>query len=1231
MTHPFSFSFLMLRIAAVTLAVVAHAPGRTAIGQEESTVVGTDDNVAAAMETDFGQNVQPLLQKFCLRCHTAEKMESGIRLDELNGRFEDRRLRLWDSILVQLTDEVMPPEEEPQPTAAERKTLVDWIRQALITARSRKAEWNGSVRRLTVPQYRNTLRDLLALEENLTDVLPPDAVSREGFTNNGQSMVLSPLQVEAYFDIAERALDLCIVDEESKPIIQNFRVDLGVAVNPEPCPDKLILGANSELLANQDLLVTELKPPKPFDFSPFAMQKKYRFIEGYQGNATVRGWRDYDSIYHSVFACMRGNPGYPKGKAYETVPEGLLLRPAIPSAELFGVESTYGPQANFKISLRELPDHGNFRVTVRTAKYDDGLLLDRTTEVPTDDSTSITVKDLAQSQTIDIDSPGIYQASVFLNPVVQESIPPDFSGLTEGLVGAWSFDGTPDSDSKREELAGRLQAGAKFVDSPFGQAISLDGRNDSVVVDRNDSMNVGTGDFSVSAWICPRQLQQGGIVCLGKYSWTHGWYLDMPDNRGVLRIETASPDNQSNGTVASRPGVIRVNTWQHVAAVVRRGTNQTRLYVNGYQVAVGTIAPTNLDNPNVDLHIGRIQDAKLFNGQIDEVRFYRRALDIAEIQALLEPGREFVQPPPPEKPANLALNLGGRHFSGILHAPAFLAVRLPQGRLQVSAHYEGATAPDRIVLTRLSDSDVTAGRFKTFETRLPRLSVYVGLRRDCGSTLAPVGRPQVVRSGKLAEMVFEGAIDDFPNPDVEKDNVNYLAGVREIGVRSEYTDGRDMPRMLVRSVEFEGPFYESWPPLTHRNIFIESENTHDEPVYAREIIRSFASRAFRRPVTPTEEESIVAVWQESFSVHGDFQQSIKDALLVVLTSPQFLFLIENSDRPEAEDLDPFELASKLSYFLWNTAPDQRLRQLAAAGALRQSLDFQLERMVADPRSQQFVQQFAAQWLSLDKFDVVEVDLKRYAKLTRDTKNELRQEPVQFLQYLIEHNLPTRNLIESEFIVANEVVASYYGLADRTENGFQFLPIRHDASHLGGLLSQASILAGLSDGRESNPIKRGAWLARKIIAEPPDDPPPNVPTLPEDNTAQLTLRERLERHRNQKGCVKCHAGIDPWGVPFESFDAGGLFRNDPGVDAWSTLPDDTKVRDLNELKAYLAHDRIDQVAFSFLKHLFCYALGRSLTYNEIVFLQEQTIELKAGDYRMRDMIRFVVTSDLFLKK
>ena len=231
--------------------------------------------------------------------------------------------------------------------------------------------------------------------------------------------------------------------------------------------------------------------------------------------------------------------------------------------------------------------------------------------------------------------------------------------------------------------------------------------------------------------------------------------------------------------------------------------------------------------------------------------------------------------------------------------------------------------------------------------------------------------------------------------------------------------------------------------------------------------------------------------------------------------------------------------------------------------------------------------------------------------------------------MVRRNLPIRNLIESDFIVANEVVADYYDLADRSESGFEFLAIPHRRPELGGVFAQAAIMAGLSDGRESNPVKRGAWLARRIIAEPPDDPPPNVPTLKEAEK-NVTLRERLEQHRNQTGCAQCHSKIDPWGVPFEEFDAGGRLKSQ-AVDARSTLPDRTEVGGVADLKRYLAEDRIDQVAFSVLKHLTTYACGRSLTFNELEFLKRDGRRLKADGYRMQDMIRYVVNSPAFLEK
>ena len=1161
------------------------------------------------LAASFDSQVQPFLKQNCMKCHNADTQMSGVRVDQLDATLDDRHVKTWEQMRHRMEEGTMPPKGLPQPSAVERKQIIDWISKGLEIARSRPAPKNGITRRLTIAQYRNTLRDLLQLDDDFTEILPPDAVSKDGFLNNKETLQLSPLLLETYFEIAEEALARSIVDPTQKPKIQNFRMDFGAGVNQNPLKEKLILGAGSALLENQDFTVTQLTAQKSFPFEPFFMRTKYRFIEGYQGNDTVRGWREYDSIYHAVFADMRGSGGYPKGKAYSAVPEGLLLRPAIPNDELFQADGTYGPKANFKISLRELPDQGRFRVSVTAARYDDGLLLDK--EAPTAPASpeALTSAKPKTPQTVNIAKPGLYQVDLYRAPPRVEQPPTDASRINKGLIGFWGFD--------MEQAGVQMHGNAKLAESPFGQALALDGMGDFVTFPRGPESNFSISEFTVSAWIHPTQIRKAGLVAAGALEYTHGWYFDLADNRGTLRFETAGPDGQPQGSMSSPPGVIRNNAWQHVAAVIKRA-GESKLYVNGYQVAEGKIGPAVLDNPKIELHIGRIPKAPQFRGNIDEVALYARALDEAELQAVIQPGRAFALPPP-ERVQDVTLSLGDRQFSGVLQ-PGFLHVRLPAGPLAVSAKPAGLAELERIVLTPVTDAAATA-RFATFEKRAPKLGVHLGLRRDCGSTFAPVGPPRAVPGTKLAKYVFEGAIRNFPSPDVEKDNVNYLAGVREIAVRSEYTDGRDMPRLVIRSVEFEGPFYEQWPPPTHRNIFTSSD--------PRQLIRSFATRAYRRPVSAEEEASLMAVYARSTKAGRHFRDAVKDTLQVVLTSPQFLFLIERSATPGPEPLAPHELASKLSYFLWNAPPDATTMRLANTGTLRAGLSAEVDRLVADSRFAQFNNEFTAQWLALDKFQVLEPDKGKFPKLTRDTRARLKQEPIQYVRHLFQRNLPVANLIQSDFVMADEVVAGYYGLGEKTENGFQFMAIPHGRKELGGVLTQAAIMAGLSDGRESNPVKRGAWLARRIVAEPPDDPPPNVPALKESKEG-LTLRQRIEQHRSQSGCRQCHSKIDPWGVAFEEFDAGGRLKTEK-ADAHSVLPDKAEVAGIGDLKRHLAQDRVDQVAFSVLKHLTIYATGRSMTYQETVFLQQDALKLKPGGYRMKDMIRYVVSSKPFLEK
>jgi hypothetical protein len=340
-------------------------------------------------------------------------------------------------------------------------------------------------------------------------------------------------------------------------------------------------------------------------------------------------------------------------------------------------------------------------------------------------------------------------------------------------------------------------------------------------------------------------------------------------------------------------------------------------------------------------------------------------------------------------------------------------------------------------------------------------------------------------------------------------------------------------------------------------------------------------------------------------------------------------LIEQSETPKAEPIGDYELASKLSYFLWNGPPDEELLRSAANGSLQSELNQQIDRMIADKKFERFTSEFVSQWLALDKFQVLEPDAKQFPNLNRDVRPHLEKEPIHFVHHLMKENLPVKDLIVSDFILANEAVATYYELDSKPDSGLDYVPIVHRRPELGGILSQAAIMSGLSDGRESNPIKRGAWMARRVIAEPPDDPPPNVPVLKEE-TAGLSLRERLFQHRDQRGCAQCHGKIDPWGIPFEEFDAGGRLK-EGSVDASSTLPDGTVVDGFHGLKRYLVAERIDQVAFSVLKHLATYAVGRELTYNELEYLRTHGKELKANEYRLQDLIRFVVSSPIFLEK
>jgi mono/diheme cytochrome c family protein len=1174
------------------------------------------DPAAAAMQDSFTATARPFLDQNCLGCHRGDTAIAGLRVDQLSGAMTDQQMETWERVYSRIADSSMPPANARQPSAEQRKQMMGWMNTAMDYARTRPVAKNGLVRRLTVAQYKNTLRRLLLIDDNVAEMLPPDAISKEGFLNNRERLELSPPLLQSYFDIADKALSRVIVDPAKKPVIENFRVDFGAGINRQPIQDRLILGPNNLLLEPENFTVREMAPKKPFSYTPFAMKTKFRFVEGYVGNATVRGWKEFDSIYHAVFADFRGSNGYPKGKAWDSVPEGLLLRPAIPSENLNGSDG-FGPKANFKIAVRELPDDGRFRVSVLAAKYDDGLVLDAGVQ-PQLPGAKGAVAVNGTDATAKILKSGIYQVDIYPR---SETVPAgDATRLAEGLVANWDLEG----------LSWNLKGEARPVATPFGQGVKFGSEMDSIVIPYHDRLNVGRGDFTVSGWIRGGGGRVAGIISMRGSDTGAGWVVESNTTAG-LQFLSFGQDGKRNGVVVSRNGALTGN-WQHFAVSVARGSGQTRLYLDGVLVGRGTTGPADLSYRG-DLTIGASPGQEGYVGDLDDFRMYRRALSPAEIVALAKPKVELPRPigrggraPTPAAPEVL-LTIGKRQFSGGLGQPAFLVLRLEAGTYSVKAVFGSLGNAAKIILTPLAASDPNAKHFAAFEKRTPRVALYMGFRRDCGENMLQVGEAQDVPGTNLRRYVFEGAMRNFPNPDVEPGNINYISGIRQISVRNEYTDGRDMPRLLIKSVEFEGPFFDQWPTAAHRAIFAGA-NTGGE-AQARQIIRNFATRAFRRPVLAAEENALVGIYRNAASSGRGFRDSIKDALAAALTMPQFLFLVEKSASPAPETLDEYELASKLSYFLWNGPPDRKLLELAAAGKLSSQRDAEVGRMMRDTKFAGFLAEFVPQWLALDKFQVLEPDRRQFPNLTHQVRENLISEPVEFVRYLIANNLPASNLVRSDFVVVNETVAGYYGMGDKVSSGLHFVAIKPNRPDLGGVLSQAAILSGLSDGRESNPVKRGAWLARKIIAEPPPAPPPNVPPLQED-AKNLTLRQRIEQHRSAPACRSCHARIDPWGIVLEEYDAGGRLKS-AKTEAQSALPDGTEIAGMNALKQYLAGQRMDQVAYSVLKHLATYAAGRSLSYAELDHLKKDGRSMKKNGYRLGDMIRYVAASPAFLEK
>ena len=444
--------------------------------------------------------------------------------------------------------------------------------------------------------------------------------------------------------------------------------------------------------------------------------------------------------------------------------------------------------------------------------------------------------------------------------------------------------------------------------------------------------------------------------------------------------------------------------------------------------------------------------------------------------------------------------------------------------------------------------------------------------------------------------------------------------------------------VLMDWVEWEGPLVTEGEKVLRKSV-LPAEDASPEVVAGH--LQRFAERAWRRPVKLEELKDYLDSFHAECEAGAKIPEAFRIALQGVLTSRNFIYLVEG--EPVArERLTDTELASRLSYFLWSSMPDEGLFSTAKDNGLEgKGLVKEVNRMLGDDRINRFIDDFSRQWLQLHRVGMFPPDKKLYPTYDDWLESSMRAEPVEYFREMLTKNLPVDNFLDSDWTVANARLCDFYGLPEPKSGSFQRVSLQPEHRR-GGLLTMGAILGLTSDGTRHRPVHRGVWLSETIFNKTPPAPPANVdpiePVPPKGN--KITIRQRIEAHAKDPNCAACHRNIDPLGLAFDQYDAIGQWRThehvptgvgkDPAVDASGAMPDGRKFTNSLQFKKLLLEDR-DQVAQAFIEHLSTYALRRVLTFDDKEDIQSILNEAKKSQYRIQDIIRAVCLSDIMRKR
>jgi hypothetical protein len=466
--------------------------------------------------------------------------------------------------------------------------------------------------------------------------------------------------------------------------------------------------------------------------------------------------------------------------------------------------------------------------------------------------------------------------------------------------------------------------------------------------------------------------------------------------------------------------------------------------------------------------------------------------------------------------------------------------------------------------------------------------------------------------------------------------ISARAGVERIAVAAlKPPRGQPTPTLFVEFLECEGPLDPRSPATKALMVFTRDKPPREQ---AREVLRRFVSRAWRRPVEREEFDRLCAIMDYTVGHGESWEEGLRRAVTAILSSPKFVFRLEPDElpgNPDAHAIGDFQLATRLSYFLWSSCPDDELLQLAARHKLLPNLDAQIARMLKDPRAKALVENFALQWLQIGRLAGHNADAKTFPHWKPELRASMLEETRRFCAEIFREDRSILDLLDANFTWIDRRLAELYQL--QPPGGFgdaEWRRVSLAGTRRGGLLTQASVLTVTSNPTRTSPVKRGKWVLEQLLGAPPPPAPPNVPSLDDAQRKELigTFRQKLEQHRADPKCAGCHERMDAFGFALENFDGIGQWRDrdETGapVDSATKLPSGHPLRGVTDLQSLL-RERQRDFARCFTEKMLIYALGRGLDYYDEPAIERTQGALGRDGFRFSTLIREIAKSTPFL--